>query len=139
MRLEQTLHGRVIVFFRTTQAHEVDASNPVENDMHVEGHTPVISTDERERIAQQIRAALRSFRGDWHLDRRHGLPYHEVIFQKGASTDTVRALYAEAITSVPGVVSITRLTVERAPGRALTPDFAARLADGSTLDSTVQP
>jgi hypothetical protein len=69
-----------------------------------------------EAIAQDIRARLLFFKGEWFLDQDIGLPYFEDILVKNPSILGVMASIRSEIQNTPGVNEITKLepTFDRA-------------------------
>lgn len=65
----------------------------------------------RDAITQHLRIRLRTFRGEWFLDRRVGLPYYQQILVKGPNLAAVKALYRRAIMETPGVTELRHLEV----------------------------
>ncbi len=63
-------------------------------------------------IAQKIAIRLQFFRGEWSLDTSVGIPYFQnLLGVKNPNLSTVRSLLLEAITSCPGVASVTNFTL----------------------------
>jgi len=80
--------------------------DPVTHDMvYSNGETPLTS-DRNLTVAQRLKIKLQTFKGEWFLDTTIGIPYFQVIFQRGVSKATIDTIYQEAILSEPDVVSI---------------------------------
>ncbi len=75
-----------------------------------------------ESIAQHVAQKLRLFRGEWPFDLEAGFPYQEVVFVKRPSLPLIRSLVRQTILEVPGVLSVTEIT--------LTMDAKSRTATG---------
>ena len=65
----------------------------------------------RDAIAQDITMELRTFLGTCIYDRSVGVPYLTVIFQRGVSPATIEQILRQFILQVPGVLTISELTV----------------------------
>lgn len=63
-------------------------------------------------IAQQIRIALRLFKGEWFLSPSEGMPYYETILQKGTRPAALQSLFRRALLQVPGVVEVLSLDLD---------------------------
>ena len=72
-----------------------------------------------QQVMQNVRAAIREFKGEWFLDQTRGLPYYQTILQKGTGKDVIESLYKQAILAAPGVVDVPfiSLTITSAQGR----------------------
>lgn len=85
----------------------------------------------RDAIAQHLSVRLRTFRGEWRLDERVGLPYFQSILVKAPNMAVVRSIYRRAILSTPGVTSLEGLTVSLDYlTRTLSVSFRAQTTDG---------
>jgi hypothetical protein len=85
----------------------------------------------RDAIAQHLSIRLRTFLGEWFLDRRVGMPYFEQILVKDPNLAAVKALYRRAILTTPGVTDLKRLELTAdAVNRSLTVSFLAETKDG---------
>ncbi|MCK4718809.1 MAG: hypothetical protein KAT70_09085 [Thermoplasmata archaeon] len=115
----------------------IDADNPVEGDLQLEGGNLVWTTDLATEVAQRLRVRFRFFLGEWFLDTREGIPYADEILRKNPKGQTIRAIFTNAITTTQGVAFLERLdfTLDRSV-RELVLSFVARLEDGSTFRSS---
>lgn len=85
-------------------------------------------------IQQQIRIALRLFKGEWFLSPLEGIPYFDSVLQKNVRPSSVASLFRRALMKVPGVLEVLRLDPSLDPStRKLTLDFEVR------VDGTDQP
>lgn len=66
-------------------------------------------------IAQQLRIALRLFKGEWFLSPTEGIPYFEQVFQKGVRPAALEALFRRALLKVPGVLEVITLDLDLVP------------------------
>lgn len=64
-----------------------------------------------EAIAQDITMKLRTWLGESVYDRAAGVPYLQVIFTRGISIHSVRAILEEQIRRVEGVLDVLELEV----------------------------
>ena len=62
-------------------------------------------------VLQRIRCRLLFIRREWYLDMRQGTPWRERIWRKGVTTDVVRRVVEEVVTTTPGVQSVHSLAV----------------------------
>lgn len=98
---------------------ETTALNPHMHDLELdESGQPVWLTDDvtepREyarTVAQRLKCRWLLFRGEWYLDQRLGTPWEQRLFRKGATENTVRAVFHEVAISTPGVRSVVSVTV----------------------------
>ena len=91
----------------------------------------LILIDNAERIAQQIKITLQYWYQEWFLDTTKGVPYLEYICVKNPNVQHIRQLFRSAIMSVPGVNSVTDLTIDvNAKERILSVTFTANTSAG---------
>ena len=99
-----------------------------------------------EAITQDIQMRLRTWLGETPYDQAAGVPYIQVIFQRGVELDAVRFILENRILDTPGVEQVTSLDLEldartrvlSVSGRALLEgdieiDFAALIAQDAPL------
>lgn len=89
-----------------------------------------------EEIRQRIINALRSFFREWFLDLTLGVPWFQLIFEKGTPPQVIDAILKDKILSVPGVVSFRKwdpLDLDNAT-RDLSVDFSVRTVNGTNID-----
>jgi hypothetical protein len=80
------------------------ALDPVTRDLVVvAGRLQVVSG--ADAVAQRLRVRLRLGLGEWHRNRRVGVPFRRFLGQKGAE-DVAEAVLRQAIASCPGVASL---------------------------------
>lgn len=82
---------------------------------------------------QRIRVRFRFVRGEWYRDTRLGVPWFEVILVKQPNLTLVRSLFRQVVRSVRGVTLQRMGETYDAASRTLSPSFAARFEDGSTI------
>ena len=68
-----------------------------------------------EAITQDIRMRLRTWLGETPYDRSAGVPYLQVIFERGVEIDAVRFIIENQILNTPGVEQVTSLDVALEP------------------------
>ena len=64
---------------------------------------PMRLIDGAELVIQRVRIRLSTFRGEWLLDEREGIPYHDWIEQTPAPIAQIEAVLLDAIGTTPGV------------------------------------
>lgn len=100
-------------------------------DIEVEGNTFSL-IDKDAEIRQRIIQNLKTFLGEWFLDVNTGVPYYQIIFEKGVSAELVEDSIKDAILSTIGVVELTRFEPLDLDGgtRLLAVDFEVRTVNG---------
>lgn len=84
-----------------------------------------------DEIKQLVGDTLRSFEGDWFLDLELGMPYFQTIFKKATSIADIESVYLDAISSIDGILDITKFDLDYASGeRTLNVTFTAVTSDG---------
>lgn len=87
--------------------------------------------DNAERIGQQIKITLQFWFEEWFLDTTQGVPYLQYICIKNPNLQHIRQIFREAIQSVPGVDSVTELTLNvNARERILSVTYTANTSAG---------
>lgn len=64
-----------------------------------------------ESIAQHAGQRLRLFLGEWPFDTTRGFPYYQAVFVKRPSLPAIRASIRAALLDVPGIRSVTEVTI----------------------------
>lgn len=84
-----------------------------------------------EAIGQAIGFRLRTFLGEWFLDRRRGVPYRRDILRRNPDLEVVRSVLRRTILGTPGVLSVPELsvTLDRRTRRLLV-GFLAKTIEG---------
>ena len=62
-------------------------------------------------IRQTVLMKLRTFQGEWFLDKSVGVPYFQEILGKNAKIEAITAVFSDAILEVPGVRSLLKFSV----------------------------
>lgn len=68
---------------------------------------------------QSLKIAMQSFRGDWLLDLRDGIPYFGRIFVKNANIGSLQQIYRDHALAQPSVASVDSLEVVFTPTNTL--------------------
>lgn len=101
------------------------------NDLILDGGNDLMIIDNAERVAQQIRIKLKTFKEEWFLDNTFGVPYFESIFVKNPSEELIRNILRAQIKEVDDVESVDSITLEIDNAtRTLTVDFETSTAYG---------
>lgn len=87
-------------------------------------------TEGAEAIALDVTARLKTFLGEWFLDTTIGIPYYDVIFAKGTTDETIRAILASAVLATPGIEELLSFTFDRAQSRV---NFVSSTAQGEVI------
>lgn len=99
-------------------------------DIAIEDDT-VVLVDGVDAIAQDVRARLQFFLGEWFLDRRIGVPYFEKILGQKPRLPVIKAIFRQAILTTPGVLSVNDLVVAYdGTSRRLDVSFKANTTEG---------
>lgn len=122
---------------------QTSAINPVLGDLEFSDSTisEILLTDDTSYpdgrdVLQDLFICLRTFFGEWFLDKRVGLPYFRFILVHNPDERLIEAIFRRAILSRPGVASLESLTLTfDRPSRTLYPRFVGRLASGKIFKS----
>lgn len=96
-------------------------------------------TDKNESIRQHLQQRLKTFKGEWFLNRFLGLPYLQTILIKNPNSNLVMALMTDYVLATPGVIKIVKikLSLDKAT-REMSVDLKAMIASGDTVTLGVQ-
>jgi len=92
-------------------------------------------TEIRQRLLQNIR----TFLGEWFLDTTLGVPYYEIVFEKGAPANLVEDTFKDVILSTEGIIELIEfkpLDLDTTT-RSLTVDFHAASLEGEIIINEV--
>ncbi len=64
--------------------------------------------DQREEVRQRLIQNLKTFFQEWFLDKGIGVPYHQVILQKGTPVSVIEATFKNEILQTKDVVNLTK-------------------------------
>ncbi|RAL23044.1 hypothetical protein DL240_09160 [Lujinxingia litoralis] len=98
-------------------------------------HTRLIEGPEL--IAQRIRMRLSTFRGEWLLDRRAGLPFLRWRSQRSPPLEAMAARVRDDIASIPGILEVRALRAEQVDD-TIRLSGEVRLEEGAALDLSVE-
>lgn len=102
-------------------------------DIAIENDT-IVLVDGLDAIAQDVRARLQFFLGEWFLDRRVGMPYFEKVLGQKPRLSVVKALFRKAILTTPGVQAVNDLTVAYdGTSRRMDVAFRATTTEGTLI------
>lgn len=89
--------------------------------------------EDGEAIAQTVRSYLRTFRGEWMLNKLLGVPYWEEVLVKAPNVGLLESIFSKAILERPGVRSLEQLDLELldSPARTLQVTFTASTKTGT--------
>ncbi len=109
------------------------ALDPVTGDLLVQSGDAVIVRGAA-AIAQDWRARMTLFKGEWKLDRRVGIDFQNLIFDRKPSDALLRHVFETVTRETAGIASVERLefTFERRT-RVLTVSAAATSVSGEAL------
>lgn len=94
--------------------------------------------DDKERIAQQAKIRLLTWRNEWFLDGRKGVPYMERVMVKNPNLRHIRQLFIEQLQGIEGVNRIVSLLLSlNAKARMLTVTFELETDYGMITKSEV--
>lgn len=98
--------------------------------------------DRKSEVRQRLLQNLRTFFGEWFLDKSLGLPYHQVIFEKGTPTSVMESVFIDEILKTKDVTNLLKFApLEMEPAtRELTVDFEVATIFGTvTVQETLVP
>jgi len=67
-------------------------------------------TEGAEAVRQHWQIRNKFFLGEWFLDRRIGVAFHQVVFKKGSRAELIRAIFRRVLSSTPGIRSVQAFT-----------------------------
>lgn len=71
----------------------------------------LVLLDGVDAIVQDVAVRLRTFKGEWFLDQRIGIPYLQQILGQKPRLMAIKAIYRAAILTTPGVTGVDDLQV----------------------------
>ncbi len=87
-----------------------------------------------ESVSQKLRIRFSFFLGEWYLDQRIGVPYTQMIMQKGVPQTLINSKLQKVVLTCPGISSLVSFSgVVDATTRAVTVTFEAVLTNGEPL------
>jgi len=82
-------------------------------------------------LAQDAASAIKTFLGEVYYDTTLGVPYFQQILGQAPNIALMKAKFAEAATTVPGVASAT-VFISSIQGRTITGQVQIESTDGQT-------
>ncbi|KKN75994.1 hypothetical protein LCGC14_0375510 [marine sediment metagenome] len=118
----------------------VDGTNPIEGDLQLDaGQIVLLENSEKvpspEAVVQELRQKLHFFKGEWHLDKREGIPYFEEVFKKNPNKNIMRAIFRDVILGINGVETVETLDLVIGSDRRAQVNFEGTMTDGGRLSS----
>lgn len=89
-----------------------------------------------DEIRQDWQSRMMTFKGEWFLDQRIGVPYFQEVLKKQPNTNRLRAIFYEATLSTPGIKEITGFSLVLSTTRVLTIDVDGITEDLETFEFT---
>lgn len=83
----------------------------VDGDLMIEGFDLQLTTDS-EIVAQRLKQALSTFKGEWFLNSELGIAYYESILGAKNSLQAIKAIFVDAIKRVDGVSELTKFDLK---------------------------
>ena len=106
-----------------------------ESDLAIQNNNLALTTnDSDQEIEQRIRQNLLTYLGEWFLDITIGIPYLQLVYQKGVPAIMIEAAFKDVITNTPWVAALTQfdpIDLDSAT-RRLTVNFSVR-----TINNTI--
>jgi hypothetical protein len=91
-----------------------------------------------EEVEHLLRANLRTFLGEWFLDTRVGVPWHEEVFVKNPNLARVDATLKQVILETSGVLELQSFVIGYSEAkRQLEIDFAVKSEQGEIIINEV--
>lgn len=63
-------------------------------------------------VGQGVSTDLKTFLGEFWLDRTFGIPYYELVFVKGTDLSAIKTMYVQKILSRDEVKEVTRFEMD---------------------------
>lgn len=82
-------------------------------------------------VKQRLKITLLTFKGEWFLDTKFGIPYFQQIFGKARKKDTVDSIFYNQILADPDVAEVASFS-STISGRSYTLVFTVKISDGTT-------
>lgn len=78
-----------------------------EGDIYIENNRFKL-VDKKAEVRQRLIQNLRTFFAEWFLDKTLGVPYHQVIFEKGTSVSVIESLLIDEIIKTKDVKNLLK-------------------------------
>jgi hypothetical protein len=91
-----------------------------------------------EDLACRIESRLKTFKGEWFLDRELGIPYYGEVLKKNPDVTKIRGLLLAELVKVSGIAEVLRFEVEfiRA-SRTFQLNFSVKSSDGEVVEGEI--
>lgn len=112
-----------------------------DGDIYIEGNKFKL-VDKKAEVRQRLLQNLRTFFAEWFLDKTLGVPYHQVIFEKGTPQSVIESLLIDEILKTRDVTNLLRFDpLDLDVGtRELSIHFEVATAFGTvTIEETLLP
>jgi hypothetical protein len=111
------------------------AIDPATGDLLLDEAGDAVIVTGRAAIAQHIRVRFQHFLGEWHLDRREGVPWFEQILVANPDLTIINELFRRTVRSTPGIASVRSLSLDfdRATRTLVVRDFEAVTTNGEGI------
>lgn len=114
--------------------------DPDTNDITTVNFNLRLTKNLTEFVSQKLENRLKTFQGEWFVDRTIGLPYYQRILKKKADVDDINSLYRAEINSVEEVVEIIEFTPDYNEAlRKYSLTFKAKIKDPDTDEIQEEP
>ena len=81
-------------------------------------------------VSQRLLIRLRTFKGEWFLDKEYGFPYFQKVLGKKVNKSYVDRVYREEILKEQGIVSIIEFNSTLTPDRKYSLNFKFKVSSG---------
>jgi len=97
-------------------------------DLAIENNDLVLLSDPAAAIQQHWQIRLRTFKGEWFLDQRIGIPYYQAVLRKNPNQNLITAIFRAATVQTPGIRTVDSFSLSLEPiTRTLTIDVEGKL------------
>tara|TARA_Y100001956_G_scaffold73300_1_gene79380 strand:- start:317 stop:676 length:360 start_codon:yes stop_codon:yes gene_type:complete len=86
--------------------------DPVSGDIDITGNKVRLTTSNIEEVRQKVEIRLRTFKEEWFMNVEAGLPYFQIILQKGVSKNYIDAQVKSVTLKTNGVIGIESFNSE---------------------------
>ena len=80
-------------------------------DLEIGPDGDLILTSGKEAIEQHLKQRLRTFLGEWFLERRTGIPYFEQVLIKAFNPTVLDGIFKNVILNTPGVTELQEFDI----------------------------
>lgn len=108
-----------------------------EGDLVFDELNNLVMIEGTEELAQRLSLAIRTRAGEWFLDTSLGIPWFELLGNKGAEIKIQREI-RRVLLEDAAVRSVNAINLTPLAGRTLAVDFEVTLTDDSQYKQTVE-